>query len=82
MDPATDSFAVADWQASHFGIGGLGSDLGTFAAKSWLVCHFHSLSARAATAKNEYFNMLDEFRITLFATFKRVVTRESSLKPW
>lgn len=57
---ATENFlAVIDWENLRLGTGA--SDLGIFAAEAWLLCHFHSTSARAAIVEPEDFGMLNTF---------------------
>jgi len=58
-DGTKDLLAVIDWEGVRLGTGA--SDVGIFAAEAWLLCHFHSTSARAAVIQPEDFGMLNAF---------------------
>ncbi|KAH8671689.1 kinase-like domain-containing protein [Xylariales sp. PMI_506] len=65
-----DSIAVIDWEDVRLGTGA--SDLGVFAAEAWLLCHFHTTSARAAIVEPEDFGMLDMFLASYLETIGSV----------
>jgi hypothetical protein len=65
-----DFLAVIDWESVRLGTGA--SDVGIFAAEAWLLCHFHSTSARATIVELEDFGMLNTFLASYLEAMGRV----------